>query len=78
MITFCDRAKVAENQASDYTNKALSELQSYIETLPNSNRKRKLIKKVFIHFLRYKLFSDTSSFVIVEIFSGTCDIQRLV
>lgn len=46
MITFCDRTKVVEAQSSNYTNKALSDLQSYIETLPNSNRKRKLIKKL--------------------------------
>lgn len=43
MVTFCDRA---EPESADYTNKALSELQEYIENLPNSTRKRKLIKKV--------------------------------
>lgn len=46
MITFCDRTKVPETQSSDYTNKALSELQNYIESLPNTNRKRKLMKKL--------------------------------
>lgn len=49
MITFCDRTQVPETQSSDYTNKALSELQTYIESLPNTNRKRKLIKKVHLH-----------------------------
>lgn len=45
LITFCDQTKVPEMQSSDYTSKALSELQSYIETLPDTTRKRKLMKK---------------------------------
>lgn len=49
MITFCDRTQLPETESSDYTSKALSELQSYIESLPNTNRKRKLIKKVYIY-----------------------------
>ncbi|XP_015930911.1 rho GTPase-activating protein 19 isoform X1 [Parasteatoda tepidariorum] len=46
VIAFCERPNSAEEESSDYTNKALSELQSYIENLPNSTRKRKLIKKL--------------------------------
>ncbi|KAG8176420.1 hypothetical protein JTE90_018410 [Oedothorax gibbosus] len=46
MVAFCDRGRAyAEPESGDYTNKALSELQEYIEQLPNSTRKRKLIKK---------------------------------
>ncbi|PRD25847.1 UNVERIFIED_CONTAM: Rho GTPase-activating protein 19 [Trichonephila clavipes] len=45
LVTFCKRANCDEPQPVDYTNKALSELHTYIESLPNSSRKRKLIKK---------------------------------
>ncbi|GFY52626.1 rho GTPase-activating protein 19 [Trichonephila inaurata madagascariensis] len=45
LVTFCKRANCDEPQPVDYTNKALAELHTYIESLPNSSRKRKLIKK---------------------------------
>ncbi|XP_054712323.1 rho GTPase-activating protein 19-like [Uloborus diversus] len=44
-ITFCDRAKTTVTESSDYTSQALSDLQAYIENLPNTTKKRKLIKK---------------------------------
>lgn len=46
MITFCERPDTSAPEPTDYTNKALSELQAYIESLPNCTRKRKLIKKL--------------------------------
>lgn len=45
VIAFCDRTKTGDENPTEYTNKALAELQSYIQNLPNSARKRKLIKK---------------------------------
>ena len=62
MITFCDRTQVPETQTSDYTSKALSELQSYIESLPNTNRKRKLIKKVCIYHIILTWFQQIFQF----------------
>ncbi|GIY37322.1 rho GTPase-activating protein 19 [Caerostris darwini] len=45
LVTFCERPTSDVPNPADYTNKALAELHTYIENLPSSSKKRKLIKK---------------------------------
>lgn len=45
IYTFVDREKTAAAQESNTTNTALAELYAHIQSLPESSRKRKLIKQ---------------------------------
>ncbi|XP_055936566.1 rho GTPase-activating protein 19-like [Argiope bruennichi] len=46
LVTFCERTNMEVAEPANYTNKALAELYAYVESLPNSSKKRKLIKKL--------------------------------
>ncbi|GBN19151.1 Rho GTPase-activating protein 19, partial [Araneus ventricosus] len=46
LVTFCERTNMEVSAPANYTNKALAELYAYVESLPNSTKKRKLIKKL--------------------------------
>ncbi|CAL1268533.1 unnamed protein product [Larinioides sclopetarius] len=46
LVTFCERTNLEVSAPANYTNKALAELYAYVESLPNSTKKRKLIKKL--------------------------------
>lgn len=45
VYTFVDQVKTAEENNSNPTDTALAQLYAHIQTLPESSRKRKLIKK---------------------------------
>lgn len=45
VYTFVDREKTAEAHISNTTDTALAQLYAYIQTLPESSKKRKLIKQ---------------------------------
>lgn len=45
VYTFCDREKTAEAHVSNPTDTALAQLYAYIQTLPESSKKRKLVKQ---------------------------------
>lgn len=45
VFTFIDREKTAEAHISNPTDTALAQLYAYIQTLPESSKKRKLVKQ---------------------------------
>lgn len=45
VFTFCDRQRTAEDHAAHTTDTALAQLYAHIQSLPESSKKKKLIKQ---------------------------------